>query len=104
MEGVWPAGRRFEALKWEKHFKSKFVKKKRFQLNSGTRLERFLARIYDLCAFKLMIFPFLTLELQVTPSRRPEKCGSPGTGQTRRVQSLGNENAEPRVAASFPRP
>ena len=28
MEGVWPAGRRFEALKWKKHFKSKFVQKK----------------------------------------------------------------------------
>ena len=28
VEGVWPAGRRFEALKWKKHFKSKFVQKK----------------------------------------------------------------------------
>ena len=40
--------------------------REKFQLNSGTRLDRFLAGIYDFYASKPLIFSILALELQVT--------------------------------------
>ena len=71
MEGVWRAGRRFEALnlKW-KNILNPNSSRKKFQLNSGTRLERFLAGVYDFYAFKPLNFPFEILELQVTRGGR----------------------------------
>ena len=79
VEGVWRAGCRFDQLRPqnEKTILNRNSLREKFQLNSGTRLDRFLAGIYDFYALKPLIFPILTLELQVThapagPARGPE--------------------------------